>query len=228
MNRLRAPFLYVGLFLFLAVVLMDLGAGPVVLAILGESGQTPPGRGMPALVLVDALLFAQVIFLGFDALGLGRLARWLNGPGNLVLSVVVIFGGIGLLFAALGLLILMISVLMALPFGPAIYAAIWGGFARGTAMGLLSTTLLLRIIAGLLLVLYDQSMLGKKRLLLLFFSCLVGDLVVSFLLGLVPSLLCSITDAVGALIGAILGIIWAIILLIPAITGTLRLIRLRA
>jgi hypothetical protein len=228
MSRLRAPFLFIGLFLFLVVVLMDVGGSPAILAIVGESGQTPPGLGMRALVLLDVLLFSQVIFLGADALGIGRVARWLNGPGNLILCIVVIFGGIALALAALGLVILMISVLMALPFGPLIYAAIWGSFARGTAMGLLSSTLTLRLIAGVLLVVYDQSVLGKKRLLLLFFTCLVGDLVVSFLLGLVPGLLCSITDAVGAIIGGILGIIWAIILLIPAISGTLRLIRLRA
>ena len=228
MNRLRAPFLFVGLSLFLAVLLIDIGGSSVVLSILGVSGKSPPGQGVRSLMFLDALLLAQVVFLGADALGIGRVARWLNGPGNLVLCIVTIFGGIALALVALGLVLLMISVMMALPFGPLIYLAIWGSFERGAAMGILSTTLSLRLIGGLLLVAYDQSMLGKKRLILLFFTCLVGDLVVSFLLGLVPSVLCSVTDAVGAIVGAILGIIWAIVLLIPAITGTLRLIRLRA
>lgn len=224
MHRLRTPFLFVSLVLFLIVLLIDLGSSSLLT--LGEP--SPPGRGIPALAFVDGLLLLQVGLLAFDALRAGRLARWINGPGVLVASIVVILASIVALFTALGLLILMVSVFMALPFGPAIYAAIWGGFERSTALGLLSTTLLLRIVAGVLLVLYDQAMLGKVRLLLLFFTCLVGDIIVSFLLAIVPGLLSAITDGIAAIVMAVVGLIWAIILLIPGAVGTLRLIRLRA
>lgn len=228
MGHLRTPFVFIAVALLLIVLLLDVGGGPLLSAIVQGGGNAPPGRGVPALAFLDGLLFLQVALLAADAVRAGRIARWVNGPGVLVVSILVILGAIMLAFTVFGLVLLMVSIFMAVPFGPAIYIGIWGDFERTAALSILSTTLTLRVLAGIALVLYDQTMLKKTRMLLLFFTCLVGDLIVSFLLSMVPTILCSITDGIAAIVIAVLGIIWAIILLIPGAIGTLRLIRLRA
>lgn len=219
---MRIPFLIIGLILFALVLLIDLGSAYLPAAFDASS---PPGIGFQALALLDGLFLMQVGQLGVSALLPGRVGRYLNGPGVLILSIFVILSGITMIFAAIGLLLLMISFLVAIPFGTIIYAALWGSFAKGTALGLLSLTVTLRIGGGICLVLYSFSMLKKTKLLVQFFTCIIAAVIASFLFGLVPGLLASIVDAIGAIITLILAIIWAIVLIGPGLTGTVRLVR---
>ena len=55
-------------------------------------------------------------------------------------------------------------------------------------------------------------------------TSLLANVIVSFLHGLVPSVLVSITDAIAAIIVAILALIWAIVLLVFSVVSIVKAI----
>ena len=80
----------------------------------------------------------------------------------------------------------------------------------------------LKLAFCVLLVLAQQRFLENRFLVLLALSSLIATLLISFLHGLVPIILVSITDAVSGIVVALCGVIWAIIVLIGAIPATLK------
>jgi hypothetical protein len=76
-----------------------------------------------------------------------------------------------------------------------------------------------------LLLLAQQRFLQNRGLVLLILSSLVCNIVLSFLHGLVPGFLVSITDALGGIIVAVCGLIWWVMALIGAIPAVLRALR---
>jgi hypothetical protein len=92
------------------------------------------------------------------------------------------------------------------------------------AFGLLMT---LKLAAGICLVLAHPRFLQNKGLVLLLLTSLLANAVVAFLHGLVPIILVSITDAIGAIIVAVLALIWAVVLLVGALVSILKVLRLK-
>jgi hypothetical protein len=58
-------------------------------------------------------------------------------------------------------------------------------------------------------------------------TSLVAGVIVSFLHGLVPTILVSITDAIAAIIVAILAALWAVFFLIGSIPSIVKTIKLK-
>jgi hypothetical protein len=119
----------------------------------------------------------------------------------------------------------MISLLLSVPFGTLAYLAIYGFFDRTAASIILSLTLLLKLGFGISLVVAQQRFLQNIGLIIIVILALVGNVLVSFLHGIVPIFLVSITDAIAAIIVAILALIWAILLLIGAIISIIKALR---
>lgn len=186
-----------------------------------------PGLGVPYLALVDGLLLLTLALMGASLLIPERVHGRVQGLATLVGAVVALVAGIGLLLVAIGLLITMVSLLAAVPFGTIAYLAVWGFFNRGGAAGTLGLLMTLKLAAGVCLVLAHQRFLQNKGLVLLFLTSLLANAVVSLLHGLVPLILVSITDAVGAIIVAILGLIWAVLLLVGALVSIVKVLRLK-
>jgi len=130
-----------------------------------------------------------------------------------------------MILAAIVLLILMISLLLAAPFGTIIYFAVYGDFPKTAAAATLSSTMFLKILCAILLVLANQRFLKNKGLIFLIVTSLLCGIIVSFLHGFVPTPLVSITDALAAIIVGILGVIWALFFLIFSIPALIRAIR---
>ena len=61
---------------------------------------------------------------------------------------------------------------------------------------------------------------------LLILTSLLANAVVSFLHGLVPIVLVSITDALGAIVVSVLALIWAVVLLVGALVSIVKVLRL--
>ena len=186
-----------------------------------------PGMGIPYLALVDGLLLLTLALMGASLLIPERVHGRVQGLATLIGAGVALLTGIGLLFAAIGLLITMVSLLAAVPFGTIAYLAVWGFFNRGGAAGTLGLLMTFKLAAGVCLVLAHQRFLQNKGLVLLFLTSLLANAVVSFLHGLVPGILVSITDAVGAIIVSILGLIWAVLLLVGALVSIVKVLRLK-
>jgi hypothetical protein len=177
----------------------------------------PPGLGIPYLALLDGIL----------AFSLGMMVLALVAPENLqaklqsIISVILSFflalGSIVLIFVALAQLLLMIGLFFAVPFGTIAYLAIWGDFPKTAAAVILSLLMALKIAACICLPIAHQRFLTDKGLIILVLTSFLGTIIISFLHGIVPFPLVSITDALAAIIVGILALIWAIVILIGSI-----------
>ena len=186
-----------------------------------------PGMGIPYLALLDALLLFTLALMGASLIVPERVHGRVQGMATLVGSIVALITGVTMLMVAFALLMTMVALLTAVPFGTIAYLAVWGFFNRGGAGATLGLLMTLKVAAGVCLVLAHPRFLQNKGLVLLVFTSLLATAVVSFLHGLVPIILVSITDAIGAIIVAVLALIWALVLLVGALVSILKVLRLK-
>jgi hypothetical protein len=223
-DKLRWPFLLAAIIITVVVVTIELGSvAPVVKDLLNVEDD-PPGIAIVTMALVDLQLAFAAILYGLGVVLPHATIGRLQGIASLILSILVILASIVAIFLALTLLMLMIA-LVASFFGIVVYLALFGDFSRNEASAILGLLFLLKVVTGVLLVLAHQRFLQNKGLVLLVITSLVANLIISFLHGLVPIVLVSITDAIAAIIVAILALIWAIALLVGAIISIIRIIR---
>jgi len=187
--------------------------------------EKPPGLAIPYLAVVDGLLLFSIALRAVNLVVRERTFGQLQGISTFIFSLVLIIAAIAMIFTALALLLLMVSLFLAVPFGTLAYLAIYGFFNRGGASAMLALILTLKMGFAVCLVIAQQGFLNNKMLVLLILSSFVASLVVSFLIGLVPGFLASITDALGAILVGICGAIWALVFLITSIGGVLRALR---
>ena len=109
------------------------GSDPDILNNCGDattlsSQGKPPGQAVPDMALLDGELLFTVALMGLSILIGERLHARLQGAATLIFSILVILGGIIMLITAIALLILMVSLFLAAPFGTLVYLAIFGSF----------------------------------------------------------------------------------------------------
>src|SRR6266446_6096406 len=196
-----------------------------VLAQLSQQDR-PPGLGVPDLALLDSIVLFTVALMGVALLLPERLQGRVQGIATLIFSLLLIGIALVQILLALGTLILMISLLLAIPFGTIIYLIIYGSFNRAGADIALSLIMLLKLGFAVSLFLAQQRFLQSKGLVLLVLTSLLATVIVSFLLGIVPGFLVSIADAIAAIIVGIVAVIWGIILLVGSIVSIIKVIRL--
>jgi hypothetical protein len=194
---------------------------------LATSTGAPPGRGVPYMALLDGLLLFTVILIGTAFLVPERIQGRVQGIVTLVVSLSVLLTSIGKIFTAIAALMLMVTLLLAIPFGTIIYLIGYGSFDRGLASVMLSAIMTLKLLFAGCLVFAHQGFLKMKGLVLIVATSLVAGVVVSFLHGVVPTILVSITDAIAAIIVAILAALWALFFLIGSIPSIVKTIKLR-
>jgi hypothetical protein len=187
----------------------------------------PPGLGIPYMALLDAVVLFTVGLMGTGLFIPERIQGRGQGCLTFIFGLFLIPGGIVLLFIALALLLLMVSLLLSVPFGTLAYLALFGSFDKGGAAAVLSLIMLLKLGFAICLFLAQQQFLQNKGLVLLVLTSLLANIILSFLHGLVPGFLVSITDSLGAIIMALLAVIWALILLVGSLFGIVKAIRLR-
>jgi hypothetical protein len=244
-EKLRTPFLFAAGILMVVAVLLEVGGlairpqfGPAEQAeyvrlstdaggypATSLSGHSQPGLGIPALALVDAVVVFTMAITIAGVVFPQSLTGRLQGLATLIFSFLLILAAIAAIFFALAQLLLMISLLLAFPFGPLVYLALFGFFDRPAADVALGLLMLLKLAFAACLIIAQPRFLQNTGLVLLVVTSLVADIIVSFLQGLVPRLLVSITDAVGAIVVGIIAVIWAIILLITSIPAILKALR---
>ena len=226
---MRKSLFVVALALIVLVVGIELGSG-VILNAAKSTGATveskTPGMGIRYLALVDGLLLLALVMVGSGmVLNRGALAK-VQGIGIFIFSLLFLLACIALIFVAFTLLMLMVGLLMAVPFGTIIYMAKWGFFPKGAAAVTLSFIMTLKLISAGCLVFAHQRFLKMKALILLFVTAIVATFLISFLHAFVPVPLVAILDALGALIVGVLGAIWAVVFLIGSIPAVIKALRL--
>ena len=224
MDKLRTPLFIIALAIMFVVVLVEAGSSGVVKAFLpAQASDTKlAGFGVKYLVLMDGLVLFTVILMGASLLAPERIFSKIQGLGTLIVSIIVIIGGIILLFMAFIMLMLMISLLLAVPFGTAVYFAKFGTFARGEVAATLSSMMFLKIAFAVCLVFAHQRFLQNKGLVLIILTSLIASIIVSFLHGMAPLSFVCITDAIAGIVVALIAVIWGIFFLIGSIPAILK------
>lgn len=220
MGELRKIPLLIALALTVLMVLVELGA----MLILGR-GDKPPGRGIPYLALLDGMLAYTILMATLPLIWTDRVQGKLQGIITLIGSFLTLLAALALTLLALASMLLMIALFLAAPFGTIAYFAVFGDFDTSGAAVVLSLLMLIKLAFVVFLVIAQQRFLQNIGLVLLVVTSLVATIIVSFLHGLVPGGLVSITDALGAVIVGILALVWALVLLIGAIPAVFKAIK---
>lgn len=250
MDSLRKPFFILALVLMAITVIIEVGGGlvlpnvqprpslteiqsqlppdvqdsfdPTDPKVVQLANQKPPGLAIPYMALVDGILLFTLALMGISLIVPLSVVGRLQGCASCIFTLLLILAAIVMVFTALGLVILMISLFLAVPFGTIAYFAIYGFFNRGGASAVLSLLMLLKLGSAASLFFAQQRFLQQTGLVLLVVTSLLCNIIISFLHGLVPGFLVSITDGVGAIIVAILAIIWLIFLGVGAIIAIIK------
>lgn len=250
MEDMRKLFFFIAVALVVIIVLMEIGS----LGVLGSSADTdieqlisddpdlseayddvdlgelsqdkPPGRAIPYLALIDGIVLFTVALIALSLLVPERIHGRVQGVATLIFSIAIVVSGIVMILAAVAAVILMVSLLLAVPFGTLAYLAVYGFFNRGGASGALGLLMTLKLGFAICLALAHQRFLQNKGLVLLIVTSFLGNVVVSLLHGIVPRFLVSITDGIAAIVVAVLAVIWALVLLIGSVLALIKALRL--
>ncbi|MEV4211398.1 hypothetical protein [Micromonospora sp. NPDC049662] len=245
MGDLRKPFLLLALVAITLVVLVEVGSslltggGDATGALLVGAADLgvevdaagvsePSGRGTSYLALIDAVALWTTGLFCLSLVVPERVQGRIQGVATLIFSILLILGSLILLIIAFVELIIMVSLFLAVPFGTLAYLALWGFFPVGDAAVLLGLALLLKLVWAGLLVLAQPRFLQNKGLVLIIITTLLCTVVLEFLHNLVPVILVSILDDIGAIVFAIIAIIWGLVLLIGSIPAIVKAIRVTA
>jgi hypothetical protein len=185
-----------------------------------------PGIGIRMSGLVSILLAFSLVLMLLDPIPVWqKIAPRLLGIFTLIVMIIGIILTLIAVLAALQLLLLMISLLLATPFGTIAYLALWGDFDTDASRKVLGLVMLLQVVGAILVLVVNPSLLKNIFLLLLFASALGITFLLGFLHALPPSFLVSITDAIGGIVAGILAAIWMIVFLLGSLPAILRAIR---
>lgn len=190
----------------------------------GVGRERTVGLAIPALALLDGLTMAALAGMAFGIVNPGLQGK-VVAPSNLVVSFVIVIVAVASIVTTLALIGLMISLLLAAPFGTITYFVRWGFFPRSAAQGVLAAVLLLRLVTSGCLVAAMPRVRKQVRLLAMMATGYVAHFLVAILHALVPLPLVSITDAVAAIVVAIMATGWALVVFLWSTQGLARLVR---
>lgn len=248
LGEVRRPLFLIAAFALLLVVLVELGSGLVVGGgsagpvgpmaagvpgvapdmIDGVDAESPPGNGIGYLVLVDGFLLFSVAMLGLSFLLSQRLYGRIQGIVTLVVSVLWLLWSLVMALAAFVLLMVMIGLFVAVPFGTIAYLAIWGFFPRGDAATVLGLLLFLKLVFLGFLVFSQQKFLRITALMIHIALSFVLQLVLGLVQGLLPFVVVSIGDQLMALVVAVVAIVGSLVSLVSSLPAVVNAVRVSA
>ncbi len=223
-DKLRIPFFCASVVCLVIAFAVELGSQ----AFLGvnDGSLSTPGLGIVYLAWLDWLLLFSILLMSVALIVPDRIHGRIQGIITFIVALLTLLGAIVAIFAAFGLLMLMVSLLLAVPFGTAIYFAEFADFKVGAAAATLAFIMIFKVAFVIFLVLAHQRFLQNKGLVFLIATSLVATILLGFLHGIAPPFLAYITDDIGALINAILAAIWALFFLIGSIPAVIKALRI--
>jgi hypothetical protein len=221
--ELRLPFFIAAGVCLLLALLVEAAAAQAFTGLFFNDKDTP-GHAINALALIDGILLYSLIWMLLSVVAPRSVTGRAQGCVTLFVSFFGCLGTIALIFAAFALLMLMLALLVAVPFGTIVYLAAWGHFARGAATATLALAMILKIAFLILLVIAHQRFLQNKGLLVLVGLSLGLTWLIGFVHALLPIILVSIGDQAMALVICIVAAIWLLLLLIGAIFASIKAI----
>ncbi len=220
-DTLRKSFFVIALVLLVLAVLAELGSG----FFTDLYNTDNPGIGIQYLAILDGLVLFTILVIGAPLIITDRLHGRIQGIITFIVSLFTLLGSIVMIFTALGLLLLMVSLFLAVPFGTVAYMAKYSTFGKPAAAISLSVIMSFKLGFAVFLLLAHQRFLENKGLILIILTSFLATILLSFLHGIFPRFLVSITDGIGAIITAILAAIWALVYLIGSIPSIIKALR---
>ncbi|HEC06606.1 MAG TPA: hypothetical protein ENJ12_07130 [Thiolapillus brandeum] len=178
--------------------------------------------GIPYLALIDGLLLFTILLMAAPMLISDRLHGRIQGGITFLTSLAVLLLAFFMLMSAIMFLMMMVSLLMAAPFGTIAYLAAFSDFDKAGAAITLGSIMTFKIAFVICLLLAHQRFLENKSLMFIILTSLVATVVVTFLQSVVPGFLASITDDIAAIIVAVLAIVWAVVYLFSSLPSMIR------
>jgi len=221
--ELRLPFFIAGFICLLLAFFVEAAAAQAFTGIFFSNKDTP-GHAINALALIDFVLLYSLIWMLLSVVAPRSITGRAQGCVTLFVSFFGCLGTLALIVAAFTLLMLMLALLVAVPFGTIIYLAAWGHFARGAATATLALAMILKIAFLILLVLAHQRFLQNKGLLVLVGVSLGLTWLIGFVHAFLPIILVSIGDQLMALVICIVAAIWLLLLLIGSLFASIKAI----
>ena len=221
--ELRLPFFIAGFICLLLAFFVEAAAAQAFTGIFFSNKDTP-GHAINALALIDFVLLYSLIWMLLSVVAPRSITGRAQGCVTLFVSFFGCLGTIALIVAAFTLLMLMLALLVAVPFGTIIYLAAWGHFARGAASATLALAMILKIAFLILLVIAHQRFLQNKGLLVLVGVSLGLTWLIGFVHAFLPIILVSIGDQLMALVICIVAAIWLLLLLIGSLFASIKAI----
>lgn len=221
--ELRLPF-FIGACVSLVLALLVELAAARVFTEFFVGGTETPGYAINALAMIDVIVLYSLVWMLLSIIAPRGITGRAQGIVTLFFSCSGCTGALLAINAAFIMLMLMLSLLVAVPFGTIIYLAVWGDFARGAAAATLAIAMFLKILFLILLVIAHQRFMQNKGLLVLIGLSLGLTWLVGFVHALLPIILVSIGDQLMTLVIAIVALIWFLLLLIGAVIATIKAI----
>lgn len=181
------------------------------------------GFAVRSLAFVDGLLLFTLILMALSLFLPHIYPRYeyfhakLQGMVTLVFSILLIIAAIPLLMLIIAKLLLMVSLLLSFPFGTLAYLIIFGRFPHGAMSAVVNLIFFLKLLFGALLLLAHPGFIKHLSFVLYVLAALAVCLIVTFLYGIVPGILVSITDAIAAIVVVVIGILLALVLAVGAV-----------
>jgi hypothetical protein len=250
MGELRKPFFIAAVVLILVTVAVEIGAtwflggitakaddltsllnDPALVAYKGEINPadlqklnkgTPPGRAIPAMAVLDGLVLFTVLLMGAPMFIPERIFARVQGVATLVVSLIALTVSIAGIFLTFFVVILMVALFTAFPFGTIIYLIIYGFFDRTGASVTLSLLILLKVAFAACLILAHQRFIQNKGLVLIVLTSLAANIIISFSHAMVPIPLVSITDGIATIVVFLLVVLWAAFLLVGSVVAVVK------
>jgi hypothetical protein len=183
---------------------------------------TPPGRAIPAMAVLDGLVLFTVLLMGAPMFIPERIFAKMQGVATLVVSLLALTGSIAGIVLTFFLVILMVALFTAFPFGTIVYLIIYGFFDRTGANVTLSLLIVLKVAFAACLILAHQRFIQNKGLVLIVLTSLAANIIISFSYAMVPVPLVSITDGIATIIVFVLVVLWAAFLLVGSIVAVVK------
>lgn len=250
MGELRKPFFIAAVALILIAVAVEIGATWFLGGVTAKAGDltsmlddpaladqmsginpadlqklnkgTPPGRAIPAMAVLDGLVLFTVLLMGAPMFIPERIFAKMQGVATLVVSLLALTGSIAGIFLTFSVVMLMVALFTAFPFGTIVYLIIYGFFDRIGANVTLSLLIVLKVAFAACLILAHQRFIQNKGLVLIVLTSLAANIIISFSHAIVPVPLVSITDGIAAIVVFVLVVLWAVFFLVGSIVAVAK------
>ena len=122
--ELRLPFYLAAVFCLFVAVLLEVGASELFTKLtMGAESRETPGFAINFLALIDGIILYSMVWNVLSLILPQGITGRAQGCITLILSFFALLGTIALILFAFGLLMLMIGLLVAVPFGTIAYLA---------------------------------------------------------------------------------------------------------